>query len=231
MPNAEQQRVITAIVIKLAQLGHEVTWQEPITTGPLITTYRFMPKAAARVAQIVTCADDLALALHVEDVLVRRLPGEGSIGISVPNAERQTVLWRSLLVSPPADMTVPLNFGVNSEGKPFRDDLTKLPHLLIAGSTGSGKSTLMHCLIASLMLWKSPNEIQFILSDTKNVEFGDFVGAPHLIFDPATTMYQTWELLDWAGEEMDRRLQLIGKFGCRNIDEFNEKVQHDLSRM
>src|ERR1700686_446858 len=121
MPTDDQKHIIMAITVKLAQLGHEVMWQEPITSGPLITTYRFMPKAAAKVAQITSCADDLALALHVEDVLVRRLPGEGSVGVSVPNQQRTPVLWRDLLAPPDVGVSVPLNLGVDSEGKPYRD--------------------------------------------------------------------------------------------------------------
>jgi DNA segregation ATPase FtsK/SpoIIIE, S-DNA-T family len=216
-----QKQIIMQITVKLAQLGHEVMWQEPITTGPLITTYRFMPKAAAKVAQITSCADDLALALHVEDVLVRRLPGEGSIGVSVPNQQRQPVMWRDLLAPPDAALLIPLNFGVDSEGKPYRDDLTKLPHLLIAGHTDSGKSTLMHGLIASLMLWRHPYQIQMVLSDTKNVEFTQFAGSPYLMLPTVTSMYTTWEAMDFLIEEMEVRLKRIGAAGCRNIAEYN----------
>ena len=221
-PTDTQKQTIMHIVVKLSQLGHEVTFVDPITVGPLITTYRFMPKAAAKVAQIVSCADDLALALQVDDVLVRRLPGEGSIGISVPNSARTPV-------PPLADTMLPLNFGVDSEGKPFRDDLTKLPHLLIAGSTNGGKSVLLHSLIASLMLWRSPEQVQFVLSDTKNVEFGHFIGSPHLLFEPATTMYQTWERLDWIIDEIDRRLQILGSWQARNIADYHKiNPQHKM---
>jgi S-DNA-T family DNA segregation ATPase FtsK/SpoIIIE len=217
----EQKRVVMAITVKLAQIGHEVAWQEPVTAGPIVTTYRFMPRAAAKVAQITSCADDLALALHVEDVLVRRLPGEGSIGVSVPNETRRQVLWRDLLAPPSTDTLLPLNFGVDSEGTPFRDDLTKLPHLLIAGSTGGGKSVLVRSLIASLILWRTPEQVQFVISDTKNVEFGHLIGDPHMLFEPKTTRYTTWEAMDWLAEEVDRRLKTIGAAGCRNILEYN----------
>jgi DNA segregation ATPase FtsK/SpoIIIE, S-DNA-T family len=222
MPTDDQQKIIMAIVVKLAQLGHEVSFAEPITAGPLVTTYRFMPKAAAKVAQITSCADDLALALRVEDVLIRRLPGEAYVGVSVPNATRSPVMWRDLLSPPKADSSVPLNFGVDSEGKAFRDDLTKLPHLLCAGGTGAGKSTLMHGLIASVMSWRSPEQVQFALSDTKNVEFSQFDGSPHLWCPTVTTMYTTWEVMDHLIEEMERRLAVIGRSGYRNIAEYNK---------
>jgi S-DNA-T family DNA segregation ATPase FtsK/SpoIIIE len=220
-PTDIQFATIAAITIKLAQLGLEVSFQEPITTGPLITTYRFLPRCAAKVSQITSCSADLAIALSAEDVLVRRLPGEGVIGVSVPNKERKLVLWRDTLAQPFNSMLIPLNLGVDAEGRLYRDDLAKTPHLLVAGTTGSGKSTCIVSMLASLMYWRSSDQVQFVLSDTKNVEFGHFIGAPHLLFEPATTMYQTWERMDWLIDEMDRRLQIIGRAGCRNIVEYS----------
>ena len=225
MPTDDQKRIIMTITVKLAQLGHEVTWQEPITTGPLITTYRFVPRNATKVAQIASCADDLAIALSVEDVLIRRLTGEAAIGVSVPNASRTMVNWRDTLASPGSAPTspIPLNLGVDSQGRLYRDDLTLCPHLLIAGTTGGGKSTELNSIIASLMYWRKPDEVQFILSDTKNVEFGYFDGCPHVIAR-ATSMYTTWEQMDFVIEEMERRLHLIAKAGKRNILEYNRHL-------
>ena len=222
MPTEDQFRVIAAVTTKLAQLGLEVSFVEPITTGPLITTYRFTPRSASKVSQITSCAQDLALTLAVEDVLVRRLPGEAVIGVSVPNATRSSVNWRDTLAQPPTDMLLPLNLGVDSEGRLYRADLARCPHLLIAGSTGGGKSTLLHGIIASLMYWRTAQRIQFVLSDTKNVEFGHFIGAPHLLFEPATSMYRTWELMDWLIDEMEHRLKVIGHEGYRNIYDYNK---------
>jgi S-DNA-T family DNA segregation ATPase FtsK/SpoIIIE len=221
MPNDEQLKTITAITLKLAQLGLEVSFVEPITVGPIITTYRFTPRSASKVSQITGCAQDLALTLAVEDVLVRRLAGEAVIGVSVPNKTRTSVNWRDTLGEPDPSMLIPLNLGVDSEGKRYVDDLTKCPHLLIAGTTGSGKSTELHAITASLLYWRSPEQVQLLLSDTKNVEFGHFIGAPHLLYEPATTMYRTWELMDWLIDEMDRRLKIIGRIGCRNIVDYN----------
>lgn len=229
MPTDNQLRIITAITMKLAQLGLEVSFVEPITTGPLITTYRFAPKSATKVSQITGCAQDLALTLSVEDVLVRRLPGEAVIGVSVPNEHRTSVLWRDCLALPDPAMNIPLNLGVDSEGKRYVDDLTKCPHLLIAGSTNSGKSVLLHSIIASLLYWRQPEQVQFVLSDTKNVEFGHFIGAPHLLYEPATTMYRTWELMDWLIDEMERRLKIIGAASCRNIIDYNKAYVDPLS--
>lgn len=222
MATEEQTKTITHIVLKLAQLGHEVSWQEPITTGPLITTFRFMPRSATKIAQITSCAQDLALALHVEDVVVRRLAGEGCVGISVPNASRTMVLWRDTLTKPPDTNLIPLNFGVDSQGRQFRDDLTKCPHLLIAGSTNGGKSVCMNSMIASLMYWRTPEQVRFILSDTKQVEFTHFQGAPHLLRDPCGSMYSTWEAMDWLIDEMEARLKIIGRAGYQNIAQYNQ---------
>jgi S-DNA-T family DNA segregation ATPase FtsK/SpoIIIE len=219
----DQQNVITTVVVKLAQLGHEVVWQTPVTVGPLITTYRFLPRAAAKVAQIASCADDLALALKVEDVLVRRLPGEAAVGVSVPNAMRQPVLWRDLLAAPSGEAALPLNFGVDSEGKPFREDLAQLPHLLVTGATNGGKSVFIRSLIASLIYWQTPEQVQFILSDTKKVEFGHFIGAPHLLFEPSRTKYDTWERMDWLTEEVDRRLRVLAAAGVQNINQYHKQ--------
>jgi len=227
MPTEEQKTTITHIVLKLAQLGHECSWTEPITTGPLITTYRFVPRSATKVAQITSCAQDLAIALAVDDVVVRRLAGEGVIGISVPNAHRTMVLWRDTLTRPADDNLVPLNFGVDSQGRLYRDDLTKCPHLLIAGSTNGGKSVCMNAMIASLMYWRTPEQVRFILSDTKQVEFTHFVGAPHLLREPCGSMYSTWEAMDWLIDEMEVRLKKIGRAGCQNIGQYNQKQSED----
>lgn len=221
-PSDEQKATIVAITLKLAQLGHEVTWQEPITTGPVITTYRFAPRSATKVNQIVSCSADLGIALRSEAVLVRRLPGEGCIGISVPNAKRSMVLWRDTLAQPPADAKVPLNLGVDSQGRQFRDDLALAPHLLIAGSTGGGKSVLMNGLIASLMYWRRPEQVRFILSDTKQVEFIHFNGAPHLLRPVCTTQYETWDAMDWIADRMEERLKIIGRAGYQNIEQYNK---------
>lgn len=223
MPSDDQFAIIATITMKLASLGHEVTFVEPITEGPLITTFRFAPRAAAKVSQVVSCADDLALALKVEDVVVARLPGESSIGIAVPNKTRTLVNWRDTLATPDAAWPLPLNFGVDAQGKQFRECLTKLPHLLVAGATNGGKSVLIRSMMASLVTWRSPDEVQFVVSDTKKVESGDFIGSPHMLFEPAKTMYETWERMDWIITEVDRRLKILAAAGVRNIGQYNEK--------
>jgi S-DNA-T family DNA segregation ATPase FtsK/SpoIIIE len=233
-PTDDQKNTITHIVIKLAQLGHEVTWQEPITTGPLITTFRFLPRNSTKVAQITSCAQDLALTLGVEDVVARRLPGEACIGISVPNKNRTLVLWRDTLTQPEPAAYIPLNFGVDSQGRLFRDDLAMMPHLLIAGSTFGGKTVLLNSIIASLMYWRTPDQIRFVLSDTKSgggLEFNHYRGAPHLLHDPVTTKYQTWEMMDWIIDHTDLRLRQIARAGCQNIQQYKQLTINDNQRL
>ena len=208
-PSNEQRDVVSRITAKLAQLGHDVSFAKPVTTGPIVTTYRFVPSGGTKVAQLAALTDDLAIALEAEDVLIRRLSGEGAIGISVPNRERRPVLWRNTMsvperldpdleLRPPA--AVPLNMGVlDWQGYPFRDDLAAMPHLLIVGSTNSGKSTWMLGALASLIFWLKPygpGAVQLALSDTKCVEFHQFDGAPHLWCDIATSPEATWQMMD-----------------------------------
>lgn len=223
-PTDLKKKVITTIVLKLMQLGHEVTFCDPITRGPLITTYRFAPKAALKVSQICGLSQDIALALGAEDVVIRRLPGEAVIGISVPNVERTLVHWRNTLER--SDAILPLNLGVDQHGNLFRADLTTLPHLLIAGSTGSGKSTLLNSMLASLCYWRSADEVKLVLSDTKQVEFSIFDPMPHLLYPRATTKYQTWEYMDTLIQETEKRLETIAKTGFKNISEYNRKFLH-----
>lgn len=219
----EQLAIVAQITVKLATLGHEVTFQHPISIGPLVTTYRFAPKGMSKVGQLCGLAEDLAIALSVEDVLIRRIPGEAVVGVTVPNKNPTIVQWRDTIQSVLLANTydIPINFGVDSLGKPYLEDLVKLPHLLVAGSTGSGKSTFVSSVIASLMYARAPHEVQFILSDTKQVEFGHFLGSQHLLFDPLTSIYQTMEKMDWLVDEMERRLKLIATTQSRNIHEYN----------
>jgi S-DNA-T family DNA segregation ATPase FtsK/SpoIIIE len=153
------------------------------------------------------------------------MPGDSAVTVFVPNQERTyikftdtvTNVWKVKDVQ-----KIPLNLGVDSLGSSVVVDLTELPHLLVAGSTGAGKSTLLASILASLIYCVESSRLQIILSDTKQVEFGHFIGAPHLLFEPATSVYQTLERMDWLIDEMDNRLKKLAKLGQRNITEHNE---------
>jgi len=226
----DEQRAISIVIAhKLASLNLNATFVEPVSVGPIVSVYRFLPHSTTKVSHIESLSQDFALALGVEDVLVKRMPGEVAVGIFVPNRERKYVQWRDVCHIPTIDSLlggkrlwqVPLILGVDHLGKIVAEDLTLFPHLLIAGSTGGGKSTLLNSLIATLIYNLPPDEVQFVLVDLKQVEFNHFVGAKHLLFEPAHNVYQALERMQWCIEEMEGRLKKFAKIGARNILEFN----------
>jgi S-DNA-T family DNA segregation ATPase FtsK/SpoIIIE len=226
-----QQATRTVLVHKIYDLGHSVKPLDEISEGPIVTIYRVQPTGNTKVSHLEAMAQDFAITLCVEDVVVKRLPGESAVGIWVPNKERKYVQFRDTIGSLWKEKDrchIPLNLGVDHLGRPQIQDLTSLPHLLIAGSTGSGKSTLISAILGGLIYCKSSTDIRLILSDTKGVEFGHFVGAPHLLFEPATTVYSTLERMDWLIEEMERRLKIIARSGERNINDYNAKQEHKI---
>ena len=226
----EQRVVASAIAFKLASLGLSAKFAEPISVGPIVSVYRFTPVGSTRVANIEALAQDFAIALGVEDVFVKRMPGEVAVGIFVPNRQRSWVKWRDCVgpqaLNQQSLCRVPLLLGIDYLGRRVVEDLTLFPHLLIAGSTGSGKSTLLSSIIATVIYVNKSEDIKFVLSDTTGVEWGHFVGAPHLLFEPATNIYQTLERLDWLIEIMESRLKEFSKYGLRNILEYNESGRY-----
>ena len=230
----EQLSVSAAIAFKLASLGLSAKFVEPVSQGPIVTVYRFQPQGSTRVSQIESLAQDFAVTLGVEEVFVKRMPGETAIGIAVPNRERNWVQWRNIVGTintrnwilsdtKGVEFQIPLLLGIDQVGECIIEDLTLMPHLLLAGSTGSGKSTLLNSIIASLIYGYSPTCIRFIMSDTKGVEFLHFTGAPHLLYNPCTSVYQTAERLTWLISEMELRLKKYPQYNARNILEYNSK--------
>ncbi len=199
------------------------------TPGPVVTVFRLEPFASTRVAQVEALAADFAVATASESVLVKRLPGESAIGVFVPNVERKGVSFRDcvtfnekfMTASQAKSITLPLNFGIDHLGSFVVEDLSKYPHLLIAGSTGSGKSTLLVSLIASLLYSLSPDEVNFVLSDTKGVEFSRFAGAPHVVDKISTSVYETCEQMEMLVGFAEERLKAFAKQSLRNITEWN----------
>ncbi len=218
----EQLHVSATLALKIASLGLTAKFVEPVSDGPIVSTYRFLPTGNTKVSHLEAIAQDFALALGVEDVMVKRMPGEVAVGIFVPNKERRYVQWRDIVGQLVCDYEIPLLLGVDHLGKVVIEDLTLMPHLLIAGSTGGGKSTLLNSLIASIIY--NCDHIQFVIVDLKQVEFGHFVGARHLLFPPATSIYQALEKMQYLIDEMERRLKLFAKHGHRNILEYNHAV-------
>jgi len=231
----QQKQVIAVILTRATSLGLTVKPLLKVTIGRRVECFRLIPLGSTRAGHLESISDDLALALQVPSVLVRPIPEEGCVGISVPRNEDEVemVFWKDNLSSPEASlasrkMTIPLSLGVDWLGKPIFDDLSTLPHLLVAGSTGSGKSVFMRSIVATFVFNKSA---QLILSDTKGVEFTEFEGNPSIwsgvSSEIATTPLRTIEQMDLLCKETDRRLELFGRAGHRNIYEWNSHTSQN----
>lgn len=197
-----------------------------VTVGPAITRYEIQPPAGVKVSRIVGLADDLALALAAPQVRIEApIPGRAAIGIEVPNRKITTVHLRELLESrefqqSPSRLTVAL--GKDIAGAPVLADLAQMPHLLVAGATGSGKSVCINTIVASILFKAAPDEVKFILIDPKMVELITYNGIPHLITPVVTSPKKAAGVLHWAVKEMERRYELFAAAGARDIARYNE---------
>ena len=191
-----------------------------------MTLYRFVPKNATRVSLVERMAPDMAIALGAECVQVKRLPGELAIGIYVPNKDKKPVHFRDVVGNVwdayyNRKQRIPILFGIDHMGTVVVEDLPLLPHLLVAGSTNSGKSTLLNSILASLIYTIPPTRLKLILSDVKQVEFTNFTGTPHLLYPISTTIPETLDHLAWVNDEINRRLSVLAKSSCQNITQYN----------
>lgn len=233
----DEQKAIGKMIEEKAQeiLGEQfpLKFVGPVTQGPVITTYRFQLMKRTKVQQMEGLAKDFALLLGAESVWVRRIPGETVVGVYVPNKHRVIINFRDT-ISPlvawqkqPTDdghKRIPLNLGQDSDGMPFADDLTAQPHLLIAGTTGGGKSTLMHAIVAGFGYAMNPAELKLLISDTKGVEFPHFKDLPHLRAPIMTTVFQTLQEMDSLTKETQLRMNQFATTGARNIHDYNKKA-------
>lgn len=231
----EQRHVVEVLLEKVENLGKHVEFVEPVTVGPIISTYRFQPVHKTRVAHLEGMMKDFAMAVHAETLVVKRMPGEGCVGVFVPNENRKLVTLGETLQNVPAFLQkktkdghapIPLNFGIDSQGYPFVDDLTTQPHMIVAGSTDSGKSTLASAFLLSMALFMSPRELRLIISDTKRVDFEPYYrNLPHLERPIAKDVYETMQALEYVRRETQRRLDEFGRAATRNIHEYNATNQ------
>lgn len=202
-----------------------------IRKGPIITLYEFKPAKTTRVKRLINLQEDLALALSAEAVLVRRIPGKETMGIEISNeeADRKSVGFRASLLAvqaaKKAGMELPLNLGIDPFGEPIVDDLAAMPHLLIAGSTGSGKSVSLNCIISSLLTVCSPDELEFYMIDPKGVELSHYEGIPHMKTPMVSTPHRAKEMLEGLIDVMRMRLTLLGQMKVREIREYNAIVK------
>ena len=196
--------------------------------GPVVTTYEFKPDAGIKYSKVVGLADDLALALEAESIRIDRISGKGTVGIEIPNQVRETISLRELLESE-TFMSAPgrlvLALGKLVSGEPHVTDLTAMPHLLIAGATGTGKSVGLNCIIASLLYKNTPDECRLILIDPKRLELGVYEDVPHLLTPVVTDPKVAANVLKWAVVEMEKRIRTLASEGVRNIEQFNNIVR------
>jgi S-DNA-T family DNA segregation ATPase FtsK/SpoIIIE len=215
------------LVAKLADFSIEGRVTE-IHPGPVVTMFEFEPAAGIKVGSIVSLEDDLALALRAARIrVIAPLPGRGTVGVEIPNPRRRTVYLREVLSSPAyqkndAALKVPL--GVDVNGHPFVSDLTRMPHLLVAGATGAGKSVCLNSIITGLLFQHDPTTLQLVMVDPKMVELAMYNGIPHLAMPVVTEAKKAARALRWAVGEMEKRYKLLAQVGARNINTYNERV-------
>jgi len=200
---------------------------EEVLPGPVITTYEFRPAAGVKYAQIVALEEDLALGLQVEAVRVERIPGKATVGIEVPNPSRQIIALKEIIeaskfVHSASPLTLAL--GKDIHGRPFVTDLQRMPHLLIGGFTGSGKSVGLNAMIMSILFKATPEEVRFILIDPKMVELGMYEKLPHLLTPIISDPRQAARALRWAVREMRERYQLLASCKVRNLTQYNSLI-------
>jgi S-DNA-T family DNA segregation ATPase FtsK/SpoIIIE len=203
-----------------------------IHPGPVVTTYEFKPDAGIKYSKIVGLADDLALALEAESIRIDRMSGRGTVGIEIPNEVRETIYLRQILESDAfrkAPGRLALALGKTVGGDTYLTDLAAMPHLLIAGSTGTGKSVGLNCMIASILFKSTPDEVRLILIDPKRLELGVYEDIPHLLTPVVTDPKIASNVLKWAVTEMEKRIRKLASEGVRNIEQFNNIIRAEKS--
>ena len=196
-----------------------------INPGPMVTTFEFKPEAGVKYSRVTGLADDLCLAMRAESILIERMPGKSTVGIQVPNHERETIHLRDVIESETfvkARSRLTLSMGKDINGRIVTADLASMPHILIAGSTGSGKSVAINAMIMSLLYRTTPHQVRLILVDPKRVELGMYEGIPHLFTPIITEPKLAANALRNAVREMERRLKLLASRSVRHIDQYNK---------
>ena len=203
-----------------------------VETGPVIAQYEIELEAGLRLSKITGLADDLAIALRVPSVrIVAPIPGKNTVGVEVPNSERQMVRLREVMEADAAKsrkMKIPLFLGKDVAGAPMSVDLATLPHLLIAGRTGTGKSVCLNSIITSIIMTRRPDEVRMLMIDPKMVELGPYKKLPHLMHPVVTDMRKAEAILGWAVEKMEERYALLAQAGVRHVSVYNQLGDEEL---
>ena len=199
-----------------------------IRPGPVVTLYELVPARGTKSARVIGLADDIARSMSAASARIAVVPGRNAIGIELPNAARQSVFLRELLEADAfaaSEAQLPITLGKSIAGEPIVVDLARMPHLLIAGTTGSGKSVGVNALILSLLYRLTPEECRFLMIDPKMLELSAYNGIPHLLTPVVTDPHQAAAALEWVVREMEERYKRMSKLGVRNIEMFNTRVR------
>jgi len=199
-----------------------------IHPGPVVTTFEIKPDAGIKYSKITSLVDDLCLGVKAESIRIDRIPGKATVGIEIPNTKRETILLRELIESDvfrksPSRLTLALGKLIN--GNVYVTELGRMPHLLIAGATGSGKSVALNCMITSILYKTTPEEVRFVFIDPKRLELGIYEKIPHLLTPIVTDATEAANALRWATNEMEARYKKLALRGVRNIDQYNTLVR------
>lgn len=199
-----------------------------IHPGPVVTTFEFKPDAGVKYSKVTGLSDDLCLAMQAESVLIDRIPGKATVGIQIPNPNREAISLRELLEADAyTRSTSKLTFalGKTIHGEPYMADLATMPHLLIAGSTGSGKSVGLNAILTSILYRATPDDVRMIMVDPKRLELGMYEDIPHLMTPVVVEPKKAANALRWAVREMEERYKTLAAYGVRNIEQFNRNVR------
>jgi S-DNA-T family DNA segregation ATPase FtsK/SpoIIIE len=205
-----------------------------IHPGPVVTTFEFKPDAGVKYSKITGLADDLCLALQAESIIIDRLPGKSTVGIQVPNHVREPISLRELLESEgyrKSASKLTLALGKTIHGEPHFADLATMPHLLIAGSTGTGKSVGLNAMLTSILYRATPDDVRLIMIDPKRLELGMYEDIPHLLTPVVVEPKLAANALRWAVHEMEERYKTLAAEGVRNIDQYNRNIRHQLEEL
>ena len=205
-----------------------------IHPGPVVTTYEFQPDPGVKYSRVTGLADDLCLAMQAESILIERLAGRSTVGIQIPNRLREQISLRQMLESPPyceSESKLTLALGRRIHGEPIAGDLATMPHLLIAGSTGTGKSVSMNAMLTSILYKATPEDVRFILIDPKRLELGMYKDIPHLLTPVVVEPKLAANALRWAVHEMEERYKQLAAEGVRNLEQYNRNVREQLREL
>jgi DNA segregation ATPase FtsK/SpoIIIE, S-DNA-T family len=227
MDESELKECARAIEQKCAEfeVGGHITQINP---GPVVTTFEFKPEAGIKYSRVTGLAEDLCLALRAESLLIERIPGKSTVGIEVPNVRRETIALRDIIESPEfshSSSKLSLPLGKDLIGRIRAADLTQMPHLLIAGSTGTGKSVFINSLLMGMLYKSTPDELKLVLVDPKRLELGLYADIPHLYTPVVTDAKVAANVLRNATREMERRLKLLAQRSVRNIEQYNRTFE------